>query len=71
MDLSSRAWLTTPCVLCRKSIDLSREGDEPNTSAAKENPTLAVKESAPLPRAETLAPGTEAMLPEASVVEGK
>jgi hypothetical protein len=28
MFLSSRAWLTTLCVLYRKSIDLSQEGDE-------------------------------------------
>jgi hypothetical protein len=51
--------------------DLSWEGDEPSTAGAEENPTLAVEESAPLPQAETMAPGVEAMLPEASVVEGK
>jgi hypothetical protein len=31
---------------------------------------LAVEESAPLPQVETVAPGAEAMLPEASVVDG-
>jgi hypothetical protein len=71
IDLSSRAWLTTLCVLYRKSTDLSWEGDEPSTTAAEQNPTLAVEESAPLPQAETVAPGAEAMLPKASVVEGK
>jgi hypothetical protein len=71
MDLSSRAWLTTLCVLYRKSTDLSWEGDEPSTAAAEENPTLTVEESAPLPQAETVAPGAEAMLTEASVIEGK
>jgi hypothetical protein len=71
MELSSRAWLTTLCVLCRKSIDLSWEGDEPSAAAAEEDPTLVVEESAPLPPAETVAPGTEATPPEATVVEGK
>jgi hypothetical protein len=71
MDLSSRAWLTTQCVLYRKLTNLSWEGDEPSTAAAEENPTLAVEESAPLPQAETMVPGAEATLPEASVVEGK
>jgi hypothetical protein len=71
MDLSSRAWLTTPCVLCRKLTDLSWEGDEPSTAETEENPTLAVEESAPLPQAETAASNAEATLPEASVVEGK
>jgi hypothetical protein len=71
MDLGSHAWLTTLCVLYRKSTDLSWEGDEPSTAAAGENPRLAIEESAPLPQAETVAPGAEAMLPGASVVEGK
>jgi hypothetical protein len=71
MELSSCAWLITPCVLCRKSIDLSWEGDEPSVAAAEENPTPAVEESAPLPQAETVAQGAEATLPEATVVEGK
>jgi hypothetical protein len=57
--------------LCRKSTDLSWEGDEPSTTAVEENPTLAVEESAPLPRAETVALGAEATPPEATVVEGK
>jgi hypothetical protein len=50
MELSSRAWLTTLCVLCRKSIDLSWEGEEPSTTSTEENPSPAV-ESASLPRA--------------------
>jgi hypothetical protein len=70
MDLSSRAWLTTLCVLYRKSIDLSWEGDDPSTAAAEENPTLAVEESAPLPQAETMVPDAKATLPKACVVEG-
>jgi hypothetical protein len=69
MGLSSCAWLTTPCVLCRKLTDLSWEGDEPSAAAAEENPTLAAEESAPLAQAETVAPGAEAMLPEATVAE--
>jgi hypothetical protein len=63
--------LTTNLVLCRKSTDFSWEGDEPSTAAAEENPTLAVEESAPLPRDKIVAPGAEATLPEATIVEGK
>jgi hypothetical protein len=63
--------LTTNFALCRKSTDLSWEGDEPSTAAVEENPTLAVEESSPLHQAETVAPGAEATLPEANVVEGK
>jgi hypothetical protein len=62
--------LTTNLVLCRKSTDLSWDGDEPNTAAAKEISTPAAEESTPLPQAETVAPVVEATLPEASVVEG-
>jgi hypothetical protein len=71
MELSICAWLITPCVLCRKSTDLSWEGDEPSVVAAEENPTPAIEESAPLPQAETVALGAEATLPEATLVEGK
>jgi hypothetical protein len=39
--------------------------------AAEENPTLAVEDSAPLPQAETAAPGTQATPPKATLVEGK
>jgi hypothetical protein len=70
MELSSRALLTILCVQCRKSNDLSWEGDEPSTTAAEENPTLAAEESTPLPQAEAVAPGAEATPPEATVVEG-
>jgi hypothetical protein len=71
MELSSRAWLTTLCVLCWKSTDLSWEGDEPSAATTEENVTLTVEESDPLPQAETVAPGAEATPPEATVVEGK
>jgi hypothetical protein len=57
--------------MCRKSTDLSWEGDEPGTTASEENLTLAVEESAPLPQVETVAPGAEAALLEATVVESK
>jgi hypothetical protein len=40
-------------------------------AAAEESPTLVVEESAPLPQGETVTPGAEATMPEASVVEGK
>jgi hypothetical protein len=63
--------LTTNLVLCRKSTDLSWEGDEPDTAADEEDLALAVEESAPLPQDETVAPGAEATLLEATMVEGK
>jgi hypothetical protein len=63
--------LITDYVLCRKSTDLSWEGDEPSTTAAEEASAPAVEESAPLPQAETVAPAVEATLPEASIVEGE
>jgi hypothetical protein len=54
---------------CRKSTDLSWEGDEPSTAVAEEvaPPT---EESGPASQAVPEAPATEASLPEASVVEG-
>jgi hypothetical protein len=56
---------------CRKSTNLSWEGDEPSTVVAEEEAVPPAEESAPAPQAEPEAAGTEAMLPEASVVEGK
>jgi hypothetical protein len=58
-------------VLCRKSTDLSWEGEEPNTAATEENLSPAVEESTSLPQDETMAPGVEPTLPEATVVEGR
>jgi hypothetical protein len=63
--------LATDYVLCRKSTDLSWEGDEPSTAATEEVYTPAAEESAPLPQAEIMMPVMEATLPEASVVEGE
>jgi hypothetical protein len=63
--------LTTSDVLCRKSIDLSWEGDEPSAVVAEEDSTPAAEESAPLPRGETMTPAVEATLVVASIVEGK
>jgi hypothetical protein len=57
--------------LCRKSTDLTWEGDEPNTAMAEEDSVPAAEESAPTHQAETKAPAMEAMLPEASIVEGE
>jgi hypothetical protein len=70
MWLGNLAWMITKYVLCRKSTNLSWEGEEPNTAAAEENPSPAVEESAPLPQAETMVSGAEATPPEATVVEG-
>jgi hypothetical protein len=63
--------LTTNCILCKKSTDLSWEGDEPSTAVAEEASAPTAEESAPLPQGETVAPVVEASLPEASMVEGE
>jgi hypothetical protein len=55
---------------CRKSTDLSWEGDEPSTVVAEEVAPPA-EESAPASQAVPEPPATEASLPEANVVEGK
>jgi hypothetical protein len=55
---------------CRKSTDLSWEGDDPSTAVAEEAAPPA-EESAPAPQAVPEPPATEASLPEASVVEGE
>jgi hypothetical protein len=49
---------------------LSWEEDEPSTAVVEEGFVPAAEESAPLPQAETEAPAVEALLPEASIVEG-
>jgi hypothetical protein len=56
---------------CRKSTDLSWEGDEPATAVAEEDVAPPAEESAPAPLAKSEAPAAEATLPEASVVEGE
>jgi hypothetical protein len=67
----SRTGLTTSCVLCRKSTDLTWDGDEPAAMVAEEEPVPAAEESAPAPQAESEAPAVEATLREASIVEGE
>jgi hypothetical protein len=67
----SRTGLTTSCVLCRKSTDLTWDGDEPIAVVAEEESTLAAEESAPAPQAESEAPSVEAALPMDSIVEGE
>jgi hypothetical protein len=56
---------------CRKSTDLSWEGDEPSTTVAEEEVAPPVEESTPAPQAESEAPAAGVALPEASVVEGE
>jgi hypothetical protein len=56
---------------CRKSTDLSWEGDEPSTTVAEEEVAPPAEESTPAPQAESEAPAAGAALPEASVVEGE
>jgi hypothetical protein len=64
------AWLITEFVLCRKSTDLSWEGEEPSTAAGEEESSPAVEESAALPQAEFVAQGAVPTPPEATIVEG-
>jgi hypothetical protein len=64
--------MTTSFVyFCRKSTDLSWEGDEPSMAVAEEEVTPPTEESAPASQAVLEPPTTETSLPEASVVEGK
>jgi hypothetical protein len=56
---------------CRKSTDLSWEGDEPSTAVAEEEVVPPAEESTPAPQAESGVPAAGAALPEASVVEGE
>jgi hypothetical protein len=64
--------MTTSFVyFCRKSTDLSWEGDEPSTTVAEEEVVPPAEESTPAPQAESEAPAAGAVLPEASVVKGK
>jgi hypothetical protein len=56
---------------CRKSTDLSWEGDEPSTAVAEEEAAPPAEESTPAPQAKSEAPAAGAALLEASVVEGK
>jgi hypothetical protein len=55
---------------CRKSTDLSWDGDEPSSAVAEEVVAPA-EEPAPASQAVPEPPATEAPLPEASVVEGE
>jgi hypothetical protein len=64
--------MTTSFVyFCWKSTNLSWEGDEPSTTVAEEEVAPPVEESTPAPQVESEAPTAGAVLPEASVVEGK
>jgi hypothetical protein len=56
---------------CRKSTDLSWEGDEPSMAMAEEETAPPAGESTPAPQVESEAPAAGAALPEASVVDGE
>jgi hypothetical protein len=71
MWFGSRTWLTTSCVLCEKSTDLTWDEDEPNAAVAEEESAPTAEESTPAPQAESEAPAVEATLPEASIVQGE
>jgi hypothetical protein len=55
---------------CRKSTDLSWDGEEPSTAEVEEAAPPVV-EAAPETQATTEPPATEVPLPEAVVVEGE
>jgi hypothetical protein len=57
--------------VCRKSTDLSWEGDESSSAVAEEEAAPPAEESTPAPQAESEASAAGAALPEASVVEGE
>jgi hypothetical protein len=64
--------MTTSFVyFCRKSTDLSWDGDEPSTTVAEEEVASPAEESTPAPQAELETPAAGAAFPEASVVEGE
>jgi hypothetical protein len=67
----SRTWLTTSCVLCRKSTDLTWDEDEPSAAVAEEESALAAEKSTPSLQVESEAPAMEATLQGASIVEGE
>jgi hypothetical protein len=56
---------------CRKSTDLSWEGDELATAVAAAEAAPPAGEAAPASRTEPEAPTAEATLPEASIIEGE
>jgi hypothetical protein len=56
-------------VLCRKSTDLSWEGEEPS-EATGEDRSATVEESASVPQTETVAQAAEVTPQEATMVEG-
>jgi hypothetical protein len=56
---------------CRKSTDLSWEGDEPSTAVAEEEAAPPADEYVPTSQAESEAPAAGAALPEANMVEGE
>jgi hypothetical protein len=57
-------------VLCRKSSDLSWDGEEPSAAAGEEGRSAEVEESTPLPQTKTAAQAVEATMQEATMVEG-
>jgi hypothetical protein len=62
--------MTKYASFCRKSTDLSWEGDEPSSTVAEEV-TPPAEEPAPASQAVPKLSATEAPLPEASIVEGE
>jgi hypothetical protein len=55
--------------LCRKSTDLSWEGEELGAASGEEDRSAGIEESAPLPQIEAVAQAAEATPQEATMVE--
>jgi hypothetical protein len=71
LDVVVDVCLTTICMcFCRKSTDLTWDGDEPS-SAVAEGVAPPAEEAVPATEAAVEPPVAEAPLPEASVVEGE
>jgi hypothetical protein len=58
------------CVLCRKSTDLSWDGEEPNATIGEDSQSAEIEESAPLPQTEVVTQAAEATPQEATMVQG-
>jgi hypothetical protein len=57
-------------VLCRKSTDLSWDGEEPGTTAGENDRSMEVEEFTPLLQTGAVAQAAEATPQEATMVEG-
>jgi hypothetical protein len=67
MYINNLAWMIIEIMLCRKSTDLSWDGDEPSAVAGEKDQSVGSQDPTPLPQIEL---AVEATLQEANMVEG-